>query len=285
MELWHAFILGLVEGITEYLPVSSTGHLILTERALGLSGEENKHARDAYLVVIQAGAILAVVGLYWPRFVQMLRGLVGRDPDGMRLLLNIAMAFVPAAVVGLLLNKWIKFYLFHPAPVAGALVLGGIYMLLVDRWKARQSGPGLEIEDLTPGRALIIGLFQCGALWPGTSRSMMTITGGYIVGLRPIAAAEFSFLLGVPVLFAAAGLDLVQDYTRSRSTGEPMFWEVLGPLPTAVGVVTAALAAAAAVRFLIAFLGKRGLSPFGWYRIIIGVVFLTLAFSGQISVG
>jgi undecaprenyl-diphosphatase len=211
--------------------------------------------------------------------------MVGRDAAGLRLRLNLVVAFVPAAVLGLLLNTWIKFYLFFPVPVAAALVLGGVYMLLVDRWKNQQQGPGLEIEQLTPAKAFIIGLFQCVALWPGTSRSMMTITGGYIVGLRPVAAAEFSFLVGVPVLLAAAGLDLFRDFLHSRETGEPMFWDVLGPVATVIGLVTATIAAAAAVRFLVGFLGKHGLAPFAWYRIVIGVIFLTLAFSGRITVG
>lgn len=281
MNLVQAVILGLVEGITEYLPVSSTGHLILTSAALGLSAGPEKESVHAFEVVIQAGAILAVVGLYWPRFVQMLRGVLGRDAAGLRLFVNIVIAFVPAAAIGFVLHDWITRRLFYPGPVAGALVLGGVYMLAVDRWKRGRKGEGKTIDEMSRGDALTIGVFQIGALWPGASRSMMTITGGYAAGLTPVAAAEFSFLLGVPTLMAAAGYSLVKDLARATPESPP-FYEVLGVWPTAVGLVVATLSAAAAVKFLVAVLQRRGLAPFAWYRIVVGVIFMTLAYAGRI---
>jgi undecaprenyl-diphosphatase len=281
MQVWHAAILGLVEGITEYLPVSSTGHLILASAALGLSEGPDKQAVDAFQVVIQAGAILAVVGLYWPRFARMLRGLIERDAAGLRLLVHLVIAFLPAALVGFVFHDWITSRLFYSGPVAGALVVGGVYMLAVDRWRKLKSTPTKTIEEMTARDALKIGLFQIVSLWPGTSRSMMTITGGYAAGLSPVAAAEFSFLLGVPTLTAAAGYALVKDLTKATPENPP-FYEVLGPGATAVGLVVATLSAAVAVKFLVAVLQRKGLAPFAWYRIVVGVCFLALAYAGLV---
>ena len=204
MHTWQAVILGLVEGITEFLPVSSTGHLIITSNLLGLTDAKSKSAIDAFEIVIQGGAILAVVGLYWARFVQMLRGLLGMDNAGFKLLLNIVVAFLPAAVIGLLIKKWINQHLFYAWPVVLAFAVGGVYMIVVEARRSGRmgrppyEGAGKGIEDMTALDALRIGALQVLAMWPGTSRSMMTITGGYFGGLRPAAAAEFSFLLGVP---------------------------------------------------------------------------------------
>lgn len=228
MNLLDAVILGVVEGITEYLPVSSTGHLIIASSLLGLDDPANKAAIDAFNIVIQGGAILAVLGLYWPRFVQMLRGLVGLDNAGFAMLINLVVAFLPAAIVGLVVHKWIKSHLFFAGPVVAAMILGGVYMLLVDQWRqgrfgvARYHAREKGLEDLTILDALKIGLLQCLAMWPGTSRSMMTITGGMFVGLRPAAAAEFSFLLGMPTLLAATLKELYGDYKDHAATGAPM---------------------------------------------------------------
>jgi undecaprenyl-diphosphatase len=281
MQVWHAVILGLVEGITEYLPVSSTGHLILTSAALGLGEGPGKEAVDAFQVVIQAGAILAVVGLYWPRFLRMLGGLAGRDAGGLRLLMNLVIAFLPAAAAGFLLHDWITSRLFYSAPVAGALVVGGVYMLAVDRWRKSRPAPGKTIDEMTPRDALTVGALQILALWPGTSRSMMTITGGYFAGLSPVAAAEFSFLLGVPTLTAAAGYALVKDLAKATPENPP-FYEVLGVGATAVGLVVATVSAAVAVKFLVAVLQRKGLAPFAWYRIVVGVCFMALAYAGLV---
>lgn len=291
MNWWEAVVLGLVEGITEYLPISSTGHLILASGLLGL-GEtpEEKAAIDAFNVVIQGGAILAVAGLYWPRLVRMFRGLLGRDNGGFALLVNLGLAFLPAAVLGFLLHDAIEKALFHPTPVLLALALGGVYMMLLDRWRAGRFGPPrfhareLEIEDLQPHHALFIGLCQCVAMWPGTSRSMMTITGGMIVGLKPRAAAEFSFLLGLPTLGAACLYALYKDLSRARSEGTPTLFEVLGPAPVAVGIIVATLSAAVAVRWLVGFLNRHGLTPFGWYRIALAIVLLALSLGGVVRI-
>lgn len=287
MHILHAVILGLVEGITEYLPVSSTGHLIITSALLGLKDPASKDAIDAFEIVIQGGAILAVVGLYWPRFVQMLRGLTGADPAGFRLLTNVLVAFVPAAGIAFFTHKWITAHLFLPVPVVAALIIGGVYMIVVEYARSgriarvRSSMAGKEIDDLNITDALKIGLLQIIALWPGTSRSMMTITGGYLVGLRPKAAAEFSFLLGVPTLLTACAYAIYKDLKDARAHHTQTFYETLGTGPVLVGVLVAALAAAVAVKWLVGFLGRHGLAPFGVYRIILGVM-LTGLILGQI---
>ena len=285
MNVWEAIILGLVEGITEYLPVSSTGHLILTAAFLGVDEGEAKGAVDAFNIVVQGGAILAVLGLYWPSVVRMIKGVFGRDEQGLRLFVNLMVAFFPAAVLGFLLDDLINEYLFSPAPVVAALILGGIYMILLEQWRTgRFSSPRPSmiehgLDELTPAKALVIGLMQCVAMWPGTSRSMMTITGGVLVGLRPVAAAEFSFLLGLPTLGGATVYKLVKNVTQDD---EPNLFEQLGVMPVLVGIIVAAVSAAIAVRWLVGFLNRHGLSVFGWYRIILGGVLAALIAAGVV---
>ncbi|MFN0011687.1 MAG: undecaprenyl-diphosphate phosphatase [Phycisphaerales bacterium] len=304
MQWWHAVILGLVEGITEYLPVSSTGHLIIAGDLMGLKrlAGVSKEALDGYDIVIQGGAILAVLGLYWPRFVQMLMGLLGRDRAGLRLLVNVGIAFVPAAAVGLLVGTWVKAHLFRVGPVVAALVVGGVFMILVDVLlirPARRRGvhevdggaagadtmPGRGLEEMTPRNALLVGCMQILALWPGTSRSMMTISGGVIAGLRPAAAAEFSFLLGMPTLLAASLYELYKNLRASKAAGTPNLFEEIGVVPTVVGMVVAAVSAAVAVKWLVGFLNRHGLVPFGVYRIVAGGVLWVLVWKGLVSVG
>lgn len=294
MEWWQAIVLGLVEGITEYLPVSSTGHLILAAAFLGLDTPELKSSVDAFNIVIQGGAILAVLGLYIGRVLQMLRGLAGKDAAGRKLLINLLIAFMPAAILGVLLDDWIGEKLFHPAPVVLALVLGGVYMIALDVWRkkkfARQTAApqtsdtsadtsanttaraGIDIEELTPAKALFIGLLQCIAMWPGTSRSMMTITGGVMAGLRPAQAAEFSFLLGLPTLGGACVYKLLKNLKESSDAGTPNLFEQLGIMPVLIGVAVATISAALAVKWLVGFLNTHGLTPFGVYRIILGAI-------------
>jgi len=281
MEAWHAALLGIFEGITEYLPVSSTGHLILASSLLGLDRPEQKDALDAFEIVIQGGAILAVLGLYAQRVAQIARGLFGRDPAGLRLAVRLAIAFVPAAVVGLLLRHAIKEHLFHPLPVLAALFAGGLWMIWQGREPARS--PRAPLESLSVQTALAIGLFQCGALWPGTSRSMMTIAGGMLLGLRARDAAEFSFLLGVPTLGAACLWELLQNLLHSARDHTPNLFETLGAGACAVGFAVAAVAAALAVRWLVGFLERRGLAPFGWYRIVLSVVLGGLLWAGVVE--
>jgi undecaprenyl-diphosphatase len=288
VHTWQAVILGLVEGFTEYLPISSTGHLILAEQFLGLLDDPaSKDSLDAFTVVIQGGAILAVAGLYAGAILKMLRGLIGRDPVGLRMLVNLVIAFIPSAALGLLLDKAIDRYLFHTGPVVFALAAGGVYMLAVDQWRRgrfglpRHAGRALEIERVTPGQALFIGLLQCFSLWPGTSRSMMTITGGMLVGLPAGAAAEFSFLLGLPTLVAATLYKLYKNLKVSHAEGRPDFIHELGGVQVAVGVLVAAVAAAIAVRWLVGFLNRRGLTPFGWYRLALAILIVGLSTAGH----
>lgn len=290
MTFLQALILGLVEGITEYLPVSSTGHLILAARALGLAGD----AVDDFTIIIQGGAILAVLALYRPRIVQMLRGLSARDDDaikGRRLMVNLIVAFIPAVVLGLLLEPKIDALFDNTWAIVAALALGGVWMILIDRSRKRQrkrqgdsAGDredgregGLTIDDLTWPRALLIGLFQCVAMWPGTSRSMMTIAGGTVLGLKPRHAAEFSFLLGLPTLGGACTYKLARNLEKASAAGTPNIFDQLGWLPVLVGVAVAFVSAMLAIRWLVAFLNTHGLAPFGWYRLVLaGVVAVVL---------
>jgi undecaprenyl-diphosphatase len=281
MDWWEAALLGLVEGITEYLPISSTGHLILASSLLGLDQPEQRGALAAFEVAIQGGAILAVLGLYAQRVAQMARGLFGRDPAGLRLLVHVGLAFLPAALLGPLLDDPIEAHLFYPFPVLSALFLGGLWMIWLDR--AHPSAEGAGLESLTARSALAIGLFQCAAMWPGTSRSMMTIAGGVLLGLRASSAAEFSFLLGVPTLGAACAYKLVKNLHESAQTGTPNLFEVFGIGTTLTGFAVAALSAALAVRWLVGFLQHHGLAPFGWYRIALTVVLAALLFSGAVA--
>jgi undecaprenyl-diphosphatase len=275
MNLWQAAILGLVEGITEYLPISSTGHLILTSALLGLDHPPaTKRAVDAFNIVIQGGAILAVLMLYWPRVKQMFAGLLGRNTIGLRLLRNLVIAFLPAALFGLLLADWIEQHLFYAVPVMAALAIGGVLMIIIGRWQRRffhgdeHADPAnarsyVDIEHLTWRRALLIGLLQCVAMWPGTSRSMMTIVGGMFVGMKPKHAAEFSFLLGLPTLGAAC----VYSALKNFNADEPNMLESLGIGPILVGLLVATVSAALAVKWLVTFLNRHGLAAFGWYRL------------------
>lgn len=290
MELWHAVVLGLVEGITEYLPISSTGHLILASSLMGLDTPEAKHAVDDFNIVIQGGAILAVLGLYWPRVVQMIKGVLGRDEKGLLLLINLGIAFLPAAVIGLLAHDYIEAKLFRPSPVLAAVLLGGLYMMTVEAWRdgkfsARRTEMSLgEVTDVTPRQALVVGLLQCIAMWPGVSRSMMTITGGYLIGLKPKAAAEFSFLLGLPTLGAATLYSLYKNLKHAHATGGQNLFEQLGYTSCAVGLAVACVSAALAVKWLVGFLNRRGLHPFGWYRVALFAVLGVLMWQGIVSI-
>ncbi|MBR9987660.1 MAG: undecaprenyl-diphosphate phosphatase [Desulfosarcina sp.] len=275
MTVGQAMILGLVEGLTEYLPVSSTGHLLLAERIMGIgdspsaSREERQRTRDAadaYIICIQAGAIIAVLGLYFRRVKQMLRGLVGRDPDGSRLLANVAAGFMPAAIIGLLFNRIIKAYLFGLWPVVAAWFVGGVAILVVNRRKRDNCGPvheGLSLEELTWRMALVVGFAQCIAMWPGVSRSLVTIVGGLIMGLSLSAAVEYSFLLGVVTLGAATAYDALKQ--------GPMMMQTFEALPIAIGLLFAFISAVVSVKWMVAYLNRHGLAVFGYYRIAIAL--------------
>lgn len=289
LQIWQSVVLGLVEGITEYLPVSSTGHLILASSLMGLDTPEARGAIDDFEIVIQGGAILAVVGLYWPSCLKMLRGLFGKDPAGLRLFFNLTIAFIPSAAVGFILHDWIDEHLFRPWAVMLALVLGGAYMMIVDLYATGRVGPvrsGLRektIEDVTPAQALFIGILQCVSLWPGTSRSMMTITGAVMTGLRPRQAAEFSFLLGLPTLSAATAYKVFKNLHHAHHEHLPNMFDQLGWGACAVGIGVAAISAAIAVRWLVAFLNRHGLTPFGVYRMALCVLLLILLRTGLVT--
>ncbi|HEY7496395.1 MAG TPA: undecaprenyl-diphosphate phosphatase [Candidatus Tectomicrobia bacterium] len=271
MQWWQALILGVVEGITEYLPVSSTGHLILTAWLMGFSTSPAQwQAAFTFNIVIQAGAIAAVLGLYRARIKQMVRGVRGHDVQGRRLVVHLLLAFFPAAVLGLLLNKTIERHLNGPWPVAVALFVGGVIMLAVgyNITLRRQASQGRELDDLDWRSALLIGGSQCFALWPGTSRSMVTIVVALLLGLRATAAAEFSFLLGVITLGAATAFKAVQG-------GSAMLRQ-FGMGPILLGVIAATVSAALAVAWLVGFLNRRGVTPFGWYRLVLAVLLAVL---------
>jgi undecaprenyl-diphosphatase len=278
MTILDAIILGLVEGITEYLPVSSTGHLVLTAWLLGLDQPDNiKRAVDALLIVIQGGGILAVLGLYATRIRQMLRGLAGKDEQGRHLLIAIIVAFLPAAILGVLLESWIESLLMKPGPVIIALAVGGVVMIIVGRGPRRKSdhsGPN-DVVDINYKSAFIIGLAQCLAMIPGMSRSMVTLVAGMLCGLRPIHAAEFSFLLGLPTLGGACVYKLLGNLMEPG----PNLFQTLGTLPIIVGFVTATIAAALAITWLVAYLNRHGLAIFGWYRIVLAIVMFILILS------
>ncbi|NLX56712.1 MAG: undecaprenyl-diphosphate phosphatase [Planctomycetaceae bacterium] len=273
-QLIDALVLGIVEGITEYLPVSSTGHLLLTAHVLGLTGSESaKEAADAYAVIIQLGAILAVLGLYWRRSKQMALGLLGRDPAGLRLVTMLLTAFLPAALVGLAFEKAIKHYLFGPWPIVVGWLVGGVVILFVPRrWGADGTAKLRSIEQLDWHHALIVGLFQVTAMWPGVSRSLATILGGLIAGLSLPAAVEFSFLLGLITLCAATGFELVKEGTQVASA-----YGVILPL---FGIASSFVAAWVSVKWLVGYLQRHGLVMFGYYRIALALVTAWLLWQG-----
>ena len=264
MPLWIALVLGIVEGLTEFLPVSSTGHLVVVDRLLG--GGSEGHA--SYDIVIQLGAVLAVLIHYRKLLLERASGVLRRDPIAVRLLLALIIAFLPVAVLGLLVRHAVKQYLFGLTPVAAALIVGGILMVAVERWRrAHPERRELEgLEHVTPRRALLIGLGQCAALWPGTSRSMSTIVTGQLAGLSTATAAEFSFLLALPALGAATVFEGVKARHELLSGA--------GGAALAVGLVTSFLVAWAALATFLSYVKRRGLEPFGIYRILLGIVII-----------
>lgn len=279
MHWAKAAFLGVVEGLTEYLPVSSTGHLILVPHLSEVAARhfpgleifaKSSPAEDAFDVVIQFGAILAVLVHYrtllWERF----SGLFSRKKESFALLYALALGFIPTAVLGLLLHKKIKALLFGPMPVAAALVVGGVVMIIVERVRKAKNVEGLVgLEHVTPKRALVIGLGQCVSMWPGSSRSMCTILTGQAVGLSTATAAEFSFLLGLPTLGAAC----VYEGIKSRH----VLAQGIGLSSFVVGLLVSFLVAWAVIAVFIKYLQKNGLEPFGYYRILLGVaVFLLM---------
>ncbi|MEM1107210.1 MAG: undecaprenyl-diphosphate phosphatase [Planctomycetota bacterium] len=290
MTWWQAIILGLVEGLTEYLPVSSTGHLLVAQALLGIGTEsvEANAAANAYAICIQAGAILAVLGLYWKRVRQCSVGWAGKvgvgpgDEPGFRIGLNMLVAFMPAAIIGLLLGEWIESKLFGMWPIVIAWFVGGVAILATAWYRRRrlaQEGKGADLDAMTWRMALGIGLIQCIAMWPGTSRSLVTIVGGVLVGMSLASAVEFSFLLGVITLCAATVYKAVLDTAVVIVDGQPQEMVMVlamaheyGWLNMAIGSVAAWASAVAAVTWMVAYLKKHGMEVFGYYRIAIAVV-------------
>ena len=265
MVLWlKAVVLGLVEGATEFLPVSSTGHLILARELLGYPVE-----RFGVLVfVIQLAAILAICLLYAGRLIRVLLDLPSK-PEARRFVLAIVIAFVPSVVLGLLLEKWMKAVLFSPWVVATALIVGGVVILLVERMAHRPRYH--DTAEVPPGAALGIGFCQTISMIPGVSRAGATIMGGLLLGLDRKAAAEFSFFLAIPTMIGAT----VYDLYKNRGT-----LTLDGGIVIAVGFIVAFLAALLVVRALVAFVGRHGFAPFAWYRIGLGIVALIVLSSG-----
>jgi undecaprenyl-diphosphatase len=265
--LLKALLLGVVEGLTEFLPISSTGHLILVGDLLGWNDPKAK----LFEVVIQTGAMLAVVWEYRGRFLGVLRGLL-HEPGAQRFALNVAIAFLPAAVLGVIFASRIKEVLFRPVPVATAFILGGLAILYAER---RRHAIRVEsVDDLRWTDALKIGLAQCLALIPGTSRAGATIIGGLLFGLSRRAATEFSFFLAVPTLVGAGAYDLYQG----RHLLEPGDLGLFG-----VGSAAAFASAFLCVRWLLRFVATHDFTPFAWYRIGFGALVLLTAWSGLVG--
>ena len=266
LTLLQAVILGFVEGATEYLPVSSTGHLLIVQHLMGMdSNERQLEAAHSLAICIQSGAILAVVMLYFGRIRQMVSGVIGRDTDGLRIFINLVIAFLPLAVTGFIFNKWIKHHLFKVEPVAVALFVGGVIILLQTRSRLKAEGDtGKEMAQMSWQNSLFVGFAQCLALWPGFSRSLATIFGCRFAGVRMTAAVEFSFLLGLLTLTAATAYEGLKN-------GAQMISDYGAAMPL-VALVTAFFAAVVSVRFMVNALGKYGLAPFGYYRIILAAV-------------
>ncbi len=273
MQWWQALILGVVEGLTEYLPVSSTGHLILAQRAMGIP---NSDAANAYAICIQGGAILAVLTLYYGHVKQMAMGLLGKDQIGRRLAVNMGVSVLPLGLV-VLLEKTIKGYLFGLWPVTAAWFVGGVAILVVSKWQSDRDrwSKGCGLEQLTWQMALIIGTAQCIAVWPGTSRSLVTIVAGVAVGLRLQAAVEFSFLLGVVTLGGAT----IKDTMEYGS----LMWSEYGLGSMVIGSVFAFLCAVAAVKWMVAYLNRHGLALFGYYRVALAMIVGGLLATGVLA--
>jgi undecaprenyl-diphosphatase len=271
-----AAVLGLVEGITEFLPVSSTGHLLVAERILNVGQNKNtKEATDAYTVIIQLGAILAVLVVSWRRIQSIIMGLVGKSADGRKLLIALLCALVPTAIIGLVLDKTAEKYLLKVPVVAAAWALGAVAIFLLhNHYKNAQAG-GKALELLTPKNAVIIGLVQTIAVaLPGTSRSLVTILAAVVLGFSLSAAVEFSFLLGLATLSAAALLKI--------NTDGQLVLDTFGTTAPLIGLVVAAVSAGVAVKWMISYLNNHDLRIFGVYRIGAAVITLGLLAAGTI---
>ena len=277
MSIRHAVLLGVVEGVTEFLPVSSTGHLLLAERVLKISGDPHtERAVDSYMIIIQMGAILAVAWVYHGYIKRMILGLLGKDTDGRRLFLNILIAFVPAAIVGILFVDVIKERLFDLWMVSFAWLVGGMALVI---WGRKSPEASLQetctLENMTGRQALLIGALQVVAMLPGTSRSLVTILGGKWAGLSLRNSVIFSFLLGLVTLSAST----LYDFTLN---GAEMI-NILGAQSLIIGLLTAYFSAWIAVKGMVRYLKNHGMGLFGGYRIALAMVTAGLLLGGWIS--
>ncbi|OOE12890.1 undecaprenyl-diphosphate phosphatase [Fictibacillus arsenicus] len=259
MFLWVAIVMGIIEGITEFLPVSSTGHLIVAGHMLDFTGDKAK----TFEIVIQLGSILAVVVLYWNRLWSLLGvGKMSKKENSLNLG-HIFIAIMPAVIIGLLVHDFIKAHLFSPKTVIVGLVIGGFLMLFAEKVQNKKGVNASDLDDMTYKQALKIGLFQCLSLWPGFSRSGATISGGLISGLNHRTAADFSFIQAVPIMIAASGLDLYKSRDILSAADLPFFL---------TGFVTAFLVAAVAILFFVKLIAKVKLTPFAYYRFIVAAI-------------
>jgi undecaprenyl-diphosphatase len=263
VKAFDSAVLGIVEGVTEYLPISSTGHLILTEHLLGISESESA---KVFAIAIQLGAIAAVVVLYWQYFLQKTNGLFKQEKKSLQFFTNLFVAFFPVAVVGLIAGKWIKQVLFSPMWVLLALVVGGVLMILAEMFLKSHKGTK-TIDTLTPQDAFVVGLCQICSLWPGFSRAMSTILGGRLVGLSAKDASEFSFFLAVPTLGAATAYEMLKALKNGTEAFNSEWWTSL-----AIGMLVSFVSALIVIKMFLAFLRKYPLTAFGYYRIILASV-------------
>lgn len=257
--LLQALILGVVEGLTEFLPVSSTGHLIVVADAIGFTGERAK----TFEIFIQLGSILGVMWFYRARVTALVTGL-HRKPE-QRFALNLFIAFLPAAIIGLVLHKYIKAHLFSPITVGAALIVGGFLILLIERWHQHRGARVHSMDEMTPMDAFKVGIAQAFALIPGTSRSGATIMGGLLTGLSRTTSTEFSFFLAMPTMFAATLYDLYKNLDLLRTDDIPHF---------AVGFIVAFVTALVVVKLFLSYVTRNNFTPFAWYRIGFGVLVL-----------
>ena len=267
--LMKATIMGIVEGLTEFLPVSSTGHLILTGSLLGMADDKSK----VFDIAIQTGAILAVIIVYWERLAGAVRAL-GSSERARRFVFNVALGFLPAALVGFFVYKSIKAHLFNGPVVAAAFIVGGLIILWVEKRKNPAPARIVDVDDMTPWDALKVGLVQCLGMIPGTSRSGATIIGAMLLGLSRKAATDFSFFLAIPTLVAAGGYSLWKERALLSTADVPLF---------AVGFVVSFISAWFCVRWLLRYISTHTFVAFAWYRIAFGLVVLFTAYTGLVT--
>lgn len=275
MLIFKAIIMGMVEGITEFLPISSTGHLILADALLNFW---TKDKADLFIVVIQLGAILAVIYLYWGRLWRALMGLItGKDPERKnprQLGISLIISTIPIMLLGLMFDKALKAALFNPTVVAISLIVGGLIIFWAERQQHNHTVKYAEAEDIDVKTAIIIGLIQCLALIPGTSRSGSTIIGSLFLGVSRKASAEYSFFLGIPVLVGAGLLDIVKNH-QILTTSED--WTIM-----VVGIVVSFIFAMIFIKWLVNWVSSRDFTIFAWWRIVVGVLVLIAGMLGYI---